>query len=190
MKKTKNKNHHCEQSEAISSKYRRFLDSLHSLGMTLLLLVISVSARAQFAPAAGEIGSTAIYKDNSVFVEWATICNTELGWQNVADTTLGKANAGNDSSAIGRAGENGTISLGDGGVATLQFANAIYNGDGFDFAVFENGFTDTFLELAFVEVSTDGENFVRFPSISHTQIDSQIGSFGYLHADNLYNLAG
>src|SRR5436190_1349772 len=41
-------------------------------------------------------------------------------------------------------------------------------------AVFENGFNDTFLELAFVEVSSDGVHWVRFPAHSLTQTTQQI----------------
>ena len=36
--------------------------------------------------------------------------------------------------------------VGDGGSAILTFDTPIANGPGFDFAVFENGFSDTFLE--------------------------------------------
>jgi len=62
--------------------------------------------------------------------------------------------------------------------------------------VFENGFKELtppnlwFLELAVVEVSSDGENFVRFPSISNTQSRNQLPTFGQLHPDSLHNLAG
>ena len=66
------------------------------------------------------------------------------------------------------------MSLGDGGMATLTFASPIVNGDGYDFAVFENSFNDYFLELAVVEVSSDGEHFVRFPATSLTQTRTQI----------------
>ncbi|MFN6048554.1 MAG: T9SS C-terminal target domain-containing protein, partial [Bacteroidota bacterium] len=61
---------------------------------------------------------------------------------------------GTAAGAEGPAASNGVVSLGDGGIATLTFDPPITNGDGFDFAVFENTFLDTFLELAFVEVST------------------------------------
>ncbi len=59
--------------------------------------------------------------------------------------------------------------LGEGGQITLTFPVPIADGPGPDFAVFENGFTDAggesaWCELAFVEVSSDGTNFVRFPS--------------------------
>lgn len=54
--------------------------------------------------------------------------------------------------------------LGDGGSITLTFPFPIYDGPGADFAVFENAFESTFLEVAFVDVSSDGTHFVRFPS--------------------------
>ena len=54
------------------------------------------------------------------------------------------------------------LSLGNGGEITLLFDQPIRNGAGLDFAVFENAFDDFFLELAFVEVSSNGEDFLRF----------------------------
>ena len=92
----------------------------------------------------------------------------------------------------GSAGEATTnaISLGDGGYAILTFEKPIINGDGFDFAVYENSFNDYFLELAFVEVSSDGLNFVRFPATSLTPTDRQIAGDGTIDATNINNLAG
>ena len=43
------------------------------------------------------------------------------------------------------------------------------NGNSWDFCVFENAFNDSFLELGFVEVSSNGNDFYRFPSTSFTQ---------------------
>ena len=48
----------------------------------------------------------------------------------------------------------------------------------------------TFLELAFVEVSSDGNNFFRFNSVSLTPTNTQVGGFGVLDTTNLHNLAG
>ena len=65
-----------------------------------------------------------------------------------------------------------------------------------DFAVFENGFAygspnGLFMELAFVEVSTNGVDFVRFDSVS-TNASTVAGSGGFSGWDtsNVYNLAG
>ncbi|HRZ79033.1 MAG TPA: hypothetical protein P5044_03400 [bacterium] len=54
------------------------------------------------------------------------------------------------------------VSLGNGGSIMLTFEKAVTDGEGYDFAVFENSLNDKFLELAFVEVSSDGTDFVRF----------------------------
>ena len=160
---------------------------------TLLLLLILVSfgfsSNAQYAPAAGQIGSTAIHKDSISIVAWANQCTISRGWQNIADQSLGKTTIGNQNSAIGIA-DNDVISLGDGGIAVVQFAQAISNGVGPDFAVFENAFDDFFLELAFVEVSSDGQNFVRFPSHSLTQTTTQVVGFGQIQTEKIHNLAG
>jgi hypothetical protein len=80
--------------------------------------------------------------------------------------------------------------LGDGGCATLYFNEPVTDGPGPDFAVFENAFTDSFLELAFVEVSSDGINFFRFGAVSLTRTDEQVGPYGSLDARNINNLAG
>lgn len=146
--------------------------------------------RGQFAPPAGQPGSTAIYKDSSVIVGWALTCEVTRGFQDISNPSLGYATTGDSSMATGPAGTNGVVSLGDGGFAIVTFENPVTNGSGWDFAVFENGFSDTFLELAFVEVSSDGINFFRFPATSYTQDTSQIGGFGSVDATKINNLAG
>ncbi len=154
------------------------------------------NVNAQFAPQAGTAGTTAIHKDSSAFKAWATACTLQLGWQNIADTTLGKAQVGDASYVIGKAG-SGVASLGDGGVAILSFEHPIINGEGYDFAVFENGFIDqtlapgtAFLEIAFVEVSSDGVNYTRFPATCLTDTAVQIAPYQGTVAANLNNLAG
>lgn len=156
----------------------------------LFLLLYSSITNAQFAPIAGQPGSTAIHKDSSILVAWATQCTVERGLMDISQPNLGAASAGSVSSAVGAAGDGFILSLGDGGTATLRFEYPIKNGIGADFAVFENSFSPTFLELAFVEVSSDGQNFVRFPAISNTDTSLQVGSFGSVDASRLYNLAG
>ncbi|MCX7650379.1 MAG: T9SS type A sorting domain-containing protein [Flavobacteriales bacterium] len=148
------------------------------------------AARAQFAPPAGQPGSTAIPQDSSAFVAWATGCTVERGPQDISNLSLGYTTVGDSASAIGPAGQNGVVSLGDGGRATLTFAVPIADGPGWDFAVFENAFNDNFLELAFVEVSSDGQNFFRFPATSLTQDTLQVGPFGSVDAAQIDNLAG
>lgn len=153
-------------------------------------------ASAQFAPQVGTPGTTAIHKDSSAFIAWATGCTLQLGWQNIADTTLGKPQAGDASYVPGKAG-NGVVSLGDGGQATVVFLHPIINGEGPDFAIFENGFIDqtlaqgtAFLELAFIEVSSDGVNYIRFPSTCLNDRINQIGTFDGMYAHTINNFAG
>lgn len=147
-------------------------------------------AHAQFHPPVGQPGTSAMYKDSSVFIDWATTCTLKRGYQDISDQTLGYASVGDETMALGKAGSNAIVSLGDGGSAVLQFNLPIANGPGYDFAVFENGFDDLFLELAFVEVSSDGINFFRFPATSNTDTTLQTGSFGYTDATKINNLAG
>ena len=145
-------------------------------------------AQGPYAPVADSIGTTAMYKDSSAFIDWASTCIVERGWQNIADTTLGKTSTGDIYSATEKSGVNGVVSLGDGGSAILTFSSPIINGNGPDFAVFENAFDNTFLELALVEVSSDGINFFRFESSSLSQINSQI--MNEVNATDIQNLAG
>lgn len=156
----------------------------------IFLICISINCVAQFAPAAGQTGTTAIDGSSSVFVNWANACVVIRGYSNIANAAAGFASAGSESSACGKALESGALSLGDGGSAILTFPFGIMNGSGADFAVFENSFSDDFLELAFVEVSSDGVNYSRFPATSNTQFNIQIGTFDLLDATKLNNLAG
>ncbi len=80
------------------------------------------------------------------------------------------------------------VSLGDGGSIVLGFEGWIANGDGWDFAVFENSFGDLFLELAYVEVSQDGQDWRRFPNESLTP--NPVPAFGLLKSDDVTGLAG
>lgn len=161
-----------------------------------VLLLSSTWAKAQFAPQVGIMGSQGIHKSSSLIKSWANDCVLYRGYLNIADPSKGVSSVGDYTSALGIADGN-VVSLGDSGVALLSFAQPIFNGDGADFAVFENGFQnpanleEAFLELAFVEVSSDGVNFVRFPSTSNTNSTLQIAGAGtYMNARYLNNLAG
>src|ERR1043166_4893660 len=158
----------------------------HKLRMkrTFTFLLVRMSccgfpSRAQFDPAAGVAGSKAIHKDSNIFKAWASSCKVQRGLMEIDSPSLGYASAGNESAGIGPAGGNGIVSLGDGGAATLGFGGTLFNGPGPDFAVFENGFAvggDSlfFLELGFVEVSSDSIHFHRFAASSLTDTTQQI----------------
>ena len=72
----------------------------------------------------------------------------------------------------------------------ISYKYGVYDVVKKSFVVFENGFVDNFLELAFVEVSSDGIHFFRFPANSETRDSIQIGTFGAVDATNINNLAG
>ena len=146
---------------------------------------------AQFAPEAGVAGTTAMHADSSAFVAWATACTIERGpiQMGVTDSLV---SYGVDDDALGKA-DNTVVSLGDGGKAVLTFNSPICNRRGPDFAVFENPFHNAphcFLELAFVEVSSDGENYFRFPAVTNVPFDEQMGGFGVMDATLIHNFAG
>jgi hypothetical protein len=86
------------------------------------------------------------------------------------------------------------------GWITLFFDEPICNNKGYDFAVFENGMISknttsggsiagqVMAELAYVEVSSNGKDFVRFPAVSLTA--GPVGPYGTIDISNVYNLAG
>lgn len=143
-----------------------------------------------FCGAVGTADCDAIDGHSSSIVAWATGVSVVRGLDDIAVPDGPHVIYGSESDAVGAIDFTTTtaVSLGDGGSATVTFAHPIRNGEGPDFAVFENSFDDYFLELGFVEVSTDGERFVRFPATSLTQTDSQVVS----HVDPTFinNLAG
>jgi hypothetical protein len=164
---------------------------MKALFITLILLIVPLFTQAQFAGPVGTATTTAIHADSSVFTAWATNCVIVRGLQDIAVNNNTYAAYGLDTNAIGKAGNNTVVSLGDGGSAILTFKNPINNGVGADFAVFENAFQPTFLELAYVEVSSDGINYHRFNATSNIQDTVQIGPFDNLgNATLLNNLAG
>lgn len=155
----------------------------------IFLLLHTFRSISQYAPVVGEIGSTAISKDSSIFQFWVNKASVHRGWQNLSNKSLGEATLGDVADCIGQP-DGRVISLGDSGNIVLSFPHRIQNGAGYDFAVFENSFNNTFLELAFVEVSSDSIHFVRFPSVSLTPVIQQLGNDAIMDATNISNLAG
>lgn len=156
----------------------------------IFFLFCSSAAFAQYAPGVGVAGTTAMKSDSSAFVAWATGSHVQPGYQDISNASLGYANVGDSTSVIGIGGTSGIVSLGDGGNAIVRFLHPIINGPSWDFAVFENAFDDSFLELAFVEVSSDGINYYRFPASSLTDTSVQTGSFDSTDPTLINNLAG
>ncbi len=125
----------------------------------------------------------AVAIDDARIVAWATAAEASFGgevdatWRDL-DLALGPA-----------AGVwNDVAALGNGGTMTFSFDVALSDGPGLDLAVFENAFAPTFLELAFVEVSSDGRRFSRFPSLS-VQTEA-VAAYGALDASEVSGVAG
>lgn len=133
-------------------------------GGLALLAVQALAGAGPFPPAAGQEGSTAIHMEDESIVAWAT------GWTNYVHGENLSTDWTNVVNALGPAtGDTwDVVSLGDGGQITMTFDTPIVNGPGYDFAVFGNSFNDHFLELAYVEVSSDGIHFHRFHNESLT----------------------
>jgi len=86
------------------------------------------------------------------------------------------------------------------GQITLYFDETIRQGKGYDFVVFENGFVSDanwstgsiagqmLAELGYVEVSSNGNDFVRFPAVSLT--GEVAGGYVTIEISKIYNLAG
>ena len=157
---------------------------------TYLFLLIPALLRAYefpvfpFAPAAGQEGSTAVAHDDPRISAWAT---------RVVSVAYGEEVAGEwrvEEAALGPAAavDPGVLVVGRGGSVVLEFASFIRDGEGDDFVVFENAFSDTFLELAYVEVSSDGIHYVRFPNYSWTA--DPVGAFGTVDPTYVHGYAG
>ncbi len=137
-----------------------------------------------YAPAAGQVGSDAVAHDDPSIVAWASRVDNYTVGTNVDIEFQTPANA------LGPAAANlpATVSLGRGGSLTLGFDAPIRDGLGADFVVFENGINGQFLELGYVEVSSDGVHFVRFASDSLTP--AAVDAFGTIDPTEVDNLAG
>lgn len=160
------------------------------------MLALPLSLWAQFDGVVGTEGCKAIKYNDSRIVGWATECTLQRGYQNIINPTGPRATHGSEELAIGPildADSTNTmacVSLGDSGVVVLQFQYPIMDGEGYDFAVYENSFSDTFLELALVYVSSDSVNWFGFPAVSNTPTDVQVDGFGNIDATNINNIAG
>lgn len=157
--------------------------------LVILFNTLALFLSAQFHGPVGSANSIAMHTDSNAFVSWAKECKVTRGYQDISNQSLGYVTVGDSSFVTGKA-DAGIVSLGDGGIAIVTFSAPITNGPGYDFAVFENAFNDSFLELAFVEVSSDGVNYVRFPSVSNSPLNPQYDNNASMDATKINNLAG
>lgn len=175
---------------------KSYISSILALG------IFTVTNAQTYPPQVGQPGSTAISKDDARFVAWAAGCTVTRGPQQIGVAGSPNTSAGDAANVPGIA-NNTIVSLGDGGSAIVTFAKPIKNGAGADFAVFENGYISNFtgrafLELAFVEVSSDGVNYFRFPAVNQYPAnfvetapgDPGGSGFATMDATYLQNFAG
>ncbi len=151
--------------------------------LTLIFILPTLQA-GSFPGAAGSSGSDAISKDSTAFVAWANNHLTPSYGSGVDAVWRTPVKA--HGPATTNTGD--IVCLGNGGEIIMTFPRPIRDGAGPDFAVFENSFANTFLELAFVEVSSDGIHFFRFPNRSEGT--NLVGAFGAVNPTTLDGLAG
>jgi hypothetical protein len=151
---------------------------------TVITILVVTALWVPFVFAGNQEADDKISMTDPAILGWAT------GWQDYRVGSNVYPKWQTPEKALGQAvGDSyDIVSLGRGGTITMIFNPPIADGAGADFAVFENSFNDTFLELAWVEVSSDGVNFVRFDNYSGTL--NPVDAFGRVDPTRLYQLAG
>lgn len=142
-----------------------------------------------YAPIPGQPESTAIPGDDPLIAGWANSWQSYIPGEEVNEIfqTPGKATGPSQPPSGGSPYD--IVSLGRGGSIILEFSPPIKDLEGADLAVFENSISNGFLELGFVEVSSNGIDFVRFPNDSLTS--SEQGPFTtVMDATEIDGLAG
>jgi hypothetical protein len=174
-------------------------------------LILAFALFVSFDLLAGPYNNVGVSKDDPAVTHWAASVVDYRPAPGVA------ASFADPAKALGPA--NGlVVSLGDlnaqqisenmlPGAITLALATPIMNGPGWDLLIFENASAFfpppfVFAELAYVEASTSGVDFVRFSSVSlnvepgqgipdDTEINTTFGrAFAGINATNVNNLAG
>ena len=160
---------------------------MRTMTSLIIALFLSLPAVAQFSDS-GQVNSEYDRTDASL-VSWASlVISLDRGYQDYRQPELGLASLGSPADCLGPAGT--PVSLGDGGSITLGFDVEISNGVGDDFVVFENGFAwnGVFMELGFVEISSNGIDFSRLPALCRRS--TQPGPWDTSAPELFYNLAG
>ncbi len=155
------------------------------LALSFVTLFASIAVAGPYPAAAGQPGSTAVSAIDSRIVEWAS------GYLNYVQGSPINASFTNPLKALGPAKGTTTdvTELGDGGQITLSFDHPILaSANGPDFVVFGNGFEDTYEKLAYVDVSVDGQTWLRMPN--HDLTSAPVGTFSLTDPTNIDGLAG
>ncbi len=158
----------------------------------LAFILQALCVKGQWDPAGGEAGSFGVHRQDIRLARWADSAVVLRGWRDISKKDSGYVSGGDVSNIYGSP-DNYTLSLGDSGSVIIFLKEPVKNIDGFDFVVFENGFawfSGYFLELAFVEVSTDGSKFVRFPAQTIADTLKQYTNNAAMDPSQYFNLAG
>ncbi len=159
------------------------------VAMALSVSLLAVSQAHAGFPDTGQQNLEVDRSDGSI-IAWASgVAGFDRGPVDYQNPGLGDASFGTDTDPLGSSGT--PFSLGDGGWITFTFDAPILNGAGADFVVFENAFEFgglVFMELGFVEVSSDGALFSRMPALSRKAAPT--GPFDGSDPADFYNLAG
>ncbi len=144
----------------------------------------ATDVRESYPGPAGTPDSDAVAADDDGISDWAAEAVSYTAGEGVDEEWT------DSEQATGPAEGSATdiLCLGRGGAVVLGFGAPLPNGPGPDLAVFENSFSDTFLELAFVEVSSDGATFARFDAISLTP--APVAPYGTMDPALIHGLAG
>ncbi len=140
--------------------------------------------RDEYPAAAEEPGSTAVDKGSKSIVGWATGVEKVTFGADVSD----KWKDAKKALGVAKGDSFDIVSLGRGGSIVLSFDKPIRDGAGYDFAVFENSFSHFFLELGFIEVSTDGKHFIRFDTVYLAK--EEVTEYGEHDPKTFYGFAG
>jgi hypothetical protein len=165
------------------------------MGMAAVLLSAHAFLLVSCGEAAATVGTSYLHGDgvpaNTVAIErWATaiVEGSYMPGPEASSFT-------DPSQATGPAtGVSTSVTvLGRGGSITMDMLTPMPNGDGADFAVWENGIADAtngtlFAELAFVEVSSDGNVFARFPSRTTRTIS--VDAYEFINPGDYAGFAG
>ncbi len=166
----------------------------HRTSIRLMRCVLILGLFTAPLVSAGPYTEAGVLSNDPRIVGWATGWTDEVrGPMDIAHPAGGNATGGSPANVLGpvTCDVGDTVSLGDGGRLTLTFALPIFDGPGEDLVVFENAFFSglgIFGELSFVEVSTDGVAFARFPGVSLTP--GAVDTYDTLEPTDVYYLAG
>ena len=189
----------------------RTLDVLpeHIMRLTRFAAVVVCVPWSSMQATGGPFENLSVSADSSEIAIWAnevvTFNPTSSGSQH-SDGTNALGFPDEAFASLGDLSSEEISNASPAGEITVSFAAAISDGPGWDFAVFENAgpFFEApfvFAELAFVEVSSNGADFSRFPSSSlnvepgqgtpDTELITPLGrNFAGLNTTNINNLAG